>query len=422
MTHALSDAALWRQLEQATEQQDWRRAAQYIQPLAAKQPTHPAVLYVAAFMAYWMHDHPSEAFKGSMLSRAANLGVLAAQQAETFTVCHNAGVCLRAQDQHAAALLYLRRALADRPDNPSVLVEVGGILNALGARDEAAEAFRAALAAPVTLLEDGVAQSNAAMMLGKHDFGWQLMEGRYDNPRLNLRQPFPAHWQPWDGAGGRVVVHVEQGFGDILQMLRYLPAVAGRAERMWLVARDGMAELVQAVFPWCEQLRVGDTLPADGTHYVSLMSLPGLLGVGWGGAYLGEAYPHRPPRRIAYRLTGSASHRQDRNRSIRAPDVRAALLAVPGIEWIEAPEFSDWEQTRQWLLDGIDAVVAVDTSLPHLAGAMGLPCHVLLSADADSRWGLTGERTEWYPSWRLYRQPSIGDWTTPVAHLVEALT
>jgi ADP-heptose:LPS heptosyltransferase len=80
-----------------------------------------------------------------------------------------------------------------------------------------------------------------------------------------------------------------------------------------------------------------------------------------------------------------------------------------------------FEGTRQ-ILAGCDAVVSVDTSLGHVAGAMGIPTALLLSADPDSRWGMTGRTTRWYPSVTLCRQSVIGDWASAITQAEEWLT
>ena len=117
------------------------------------------------------------------------------------------------------------------------------------------------------------------------------------------------------------------------------------------------------------------------------------------------------------------------------------LLALPGITWhslqkgpaaaqlddiaaargvIPLDAESDFASTAA-LVDALDAVVTVDTSIAHLAGALGKPVFVLLPFAPDWRWGIAGDRTPWYPTMRLFRQPAIGDWESAVLSLREAL-
>ena len=101
----------------------------------------------------------------------------------------------------------------------------------------------------------------------------------------------------------------------------------------------------------------------------------------------------------------------------RAP----AIADVPSANPVEPlPDDAQWAETAA-LVDALDAVVTVDTSIAHLAGALGKPVDIMLPFAPDWRWGLAGERTAWYPSARLYRQPAIGDWPSVIAAVADAL-
>jgi hypothetical protein len=137
---------------------------------------------------------------------------------------------------------------------------------------------------------------------------------------------------------------------------------------------------------------------------------------------------------------GAAHHANDRRRSAPLASL-APLFSLPGIDWYSLQkgdaeaqidsvpatqamtsldERNDFPRTAA-LVDALDAVVTVDTSIAHLAGALGKPVFVLLPFAPDWRWGIAGERTPWYPTARLFRQPAIGDWQGAVALLREAL-
>jgi hypothetical protein len=145
-------------------------------------------------------------------------------------------------------------------------------------------------------------------------------------------------------------------------------------------------------------------------------------------------------RRLGIAWAGSPRHGNDRRRSIPLATL-APLFALPGIDWYSLQKGAASAQLAQVreahavvpldvdchfahtaaLVDALDAVVTVDTSIAHLAGALGKPVFVLLPYAPDWRWGIAGDRTPWYPSARLFRQPAVGDWRSVIASLREAL-
>jgi len=145
-------------------------------------------------------------------------------------------------------------------------------------------------------------------------------------------------------------------------------------------------------------------------------------------------------RRLGIAWAGSPHHGNDRRRSIPLAAL-APLFALPGIDWYSLQKGAASAQLAQVgeahavvpldvdchfadtaaLVDALDAVVTVDTSIAHLAGALGKPVFVLLPYAPDWRWGIAGDRTPWYPSARLFRQPAVGDWRSVIASLRESL-
>ena len=145
-------------------------------------------------------------------------------------------------------------------------------------------------------------------------------------------------------------------------------------------------------------------------------------------------------RAIGIAWAGAAHHLNDRRRSI-SPALLAPLFALPGIAWFSLqqgpreaaiadvpgadsltrlPANAQWPDTAA-LIDALDPVITVDTSIAHLAGALGKPVYVMLPFAPDWRWGPTGSTTPWYPTARLFRQSTIGDWQTVVAEVGDAL-
>jgi len=190
-----------------------------------------------------------------------------------------------------------------------------------------------------------------------------------------------------------------------------------------------------------------DPLPAFDAH-APLLSLPRLLGrddpaESWPGAYLraepGFAAGGRPAVGLVW--AGNPAHGNDANRSVALADL-APLLARDGIHWVslqvgaanaqlaaspwagrvQAPEFKDFADTAA-AIRGLDLVIAVDTAVAHLAGALDVPAWVLVPAiGTDWRWGRAGETTPWYPRMRLFRQQAAGAWSPVIKRMAEELS
>jgi hypothetical protein len=263
--------------------------------------------------------------------------------------------------------------------------------------------------------------SRALIAQGKFAEGWPLFEAR-ETRRASAAHtlPFPE-WQGEPLAGKRLLVWREQGFGDQIQMARFLP-------------RLGAQTIVYAGLPQLERLfqqlpldyavvgSGGNTLPA--CHYWTLpFSLPTRLGLA------PETIPTAPylagrPRatggRIGLAWRGNAQ--PDPSRSL-SPEAAARLQALPGAVSLHPEESGavDFQDTAD-LVAGLDLVISVDTSVAHLAGAMGKPVWLLLPAlREDFRWMTGGTRSPWYPSMRLFRQPQAGDWDSVVNEVLGAL-
>jgi hypothetical protein len=237
-----------------------------------------------------------------------------------------------------------------------------------------------------------------------------------------------------------LLVWDEQGFGDAIQCLRWLPAVAHRAERLTLWLRPELLPLVQQRLPLPPHTVLQAWPPGaepwqQGIPHLPLMSQPLALNLSGPPLAAGvplrrERLPRQPgPRRLglvwaAGRKPEVEADRQARRRSLPLAQLMAVLQAPVqqgnlrlqslqvGVDaqeasawmpWLEpAPALADWETTAR-ALEQLDGVISVDTAVAHLAGSLGVPTLLLLPEPCDWRWGLQGERTAWYPSVRLLR-------------------
>ncbi|RYI99449.1 MAG: hypothetical protein EON47_16760, partial [Acetobacteraceae bacterium] len=284
---------------------------------------------------------------------------------------------------------------------------------------------------------------------------WDGAEWRWHVPGFPARprgfaQPL---WQGEPAPGRTLLLHAEQGFGDTLMMLRYLPLAAASGARLLLELPPALLPLA-ADLP-AEVIPEGTPLPAFDLH-CPLLSLPRAF------ATRPDSIPAAPhltppassatrwetrlpadggPPRIGLVWAGRPSHANDANRSIGLAAL-APLLALPGLRFCAlqvgprtaeiaslglapqledlSPLLTDFGETAAALVR-LDLLVTVDTAVLHLAGALGVKFLALLPFAPDWRWLPGRDDTPWYPSGRLLRQSAPGDWSGPIAALAAAL-
>ncbi len=370
----------------------------------------------------------------------------------------NLGNALASNGQFDDAIAAHRQAIALKPNYAEAHSNLGNALAGKGQLDSAIAAHRQAIALNPNLSE---AHKNLALaLLARNDFqeGWEEYEWRWKCKEL----PFPRDSaQPqWDGSsleGRTILLHAEQGFGDAIQFIRYLPMVAQRGGKIIIACQGELQRLFQTMAEGCHIVVVGPSPPAFDFH-CPLLSLPRAFATTL--ANIPNIVPYlqadaedarRWQRRLADHCSivkvglvwaGKAAHKNDRNRSMKLARL-APLAQAPGvlffslqkgeaavegktppaslelIDWTE--ELKDFADTAA-LIANLDLVIAVDTAVAHLAGAMGKPVWTLLPFVPDWRWMLERKDSPWYPSMRLFRQPSLGDWDSVVTRVAEALS
>jgi tetratricopeptide (TPR) repeat protein len=371
---------------------------------------------------------------------------------------YNLGNALRDKGELGKAIAAYRQAIAVKPNYVDAHVNLGDALKEQGQLDEAIAAFRQAI-----VLRPGFAEvhSNLALALltrGHFQEGWQEFEWRWkceDSPALgNLAQPL---WEGRPLEGRTILLHAEQGLGDAIQFIRYLPLVEQRGGRLVILCHTQLQRLFQANAGRWQVVTQAQPLPAFDLH-CPLVSLPRVFGTNLGNIPKESPYlhadaeearkwqdrlaKHSPLVKVGLVWAGRPAHTNDRNRSMKlarlaplgqAPGVRffslqkgeaAAEAKTPplGMELVDwTQELKDFADTAA-LIANLDLVIAVDTAVAHLAGAMGKPVWTLLPFVPDWRWMLQRQDSPWYPTMRLFRQPCRGDWDSVIARVVDALS
>jgi tetratricopeptide (TPR) repeat protein len=365
------------------------------------------------------------------------------------------GILLHTEGRFAEAIGAFERAEA--LGNRGAASNRGNSLLEMGRMGDALRAHQAAIERDPS--HPG-AQYNLALTqlrLGEWPQGWRAYEARWRfrevhrSPRI-FRQP---RWQGEPLEGRRVLLHAEQGLGDTIQFCRYATLVAARGGTAILQVQEPVERLMRslpAVHAGQVEIALLGAKPPEFDLECPLMSLPAIFGttvetVPWPGAYL-AADPElaaerlvRFPRlrfqdspcaqhRVGLAWAGNPRYKADRQRSMELKTL-LPLLRTPGVNWISLQKGEAAEQLSSlpesvfvWdgssadqdlaetaaLLAMLDLVITTDTCIAHLAGAMAKPVWILLPHLADWRWMQKVETTPWYPTARLFRQRTPGDW------------
>ena len=378
----------------------------------------------------------------------------------------NLGTLLHERGRYEAAIDAYRQAIRLSPGNATYRFNLANSLRANLALDEAIDAYDDAL----RLQPDfAVARCNQALaFLLKGDFarGFSGYEARLDTAELASRGFNKPLWRGEPLEGHCLVLHAEQGFGDAIQFLRYLPLLDARGGRVVVVVFAPLRRLVEHKIA---HDGLGRTEVVDGTaplppfdFHLPFMSLPNAVGFDpdaipgpppylraeaaavqhWTERLTSEASTSDGCRRIGLVWAGNPTHDNDRNRSIKpaalwplldAVGTRARFFSLqlgagaagladfpPGAVTDLAPFLHDFADTAA-AISALDLVICVDTAVAHLAGALGKRVELLLPYNSDWRWLSGRPDSPWYPTMRVHRQASPGDWEGVVARLATEL-
>jgi len=294
------------------------------------------------------------------------------------------------------------------------------------------------------------------LRLGRFREGFAQCEWRWQTSRFT---PFRVPHPRWDGSRlrGTLLVHSEQGAGDAMQFVRYLPMAAERCNRLLFFCPENLFPLFRSI-PGLAELRAPGTVKISEFHaYIPLMSLPHVLGTTLETVPSRVPYLQPEPRsvdlgpppipnprlKVGLAWAGSPTHFNDRHRSCTlrdlAPlfelsDVAFYSLQVgpragevrdpesrPGIVTDLSDRQGDFADTAA-AIEELDLTISVDTSVLHLAGALGRPVWGMISARSDWRWMIGRDNSPWYPTLRLFRQSRLDDWHEVFSRAAAALS
>ncbi|MEW5686551.1 MAG: tetratricopeptide repeat protein [Pseudomonadota bacterium] len=306
----------------------------------------------------------------------------------------------------------LRRAIALAPGTPGLNRNLGNLLFVSGRPEAALAAHRAELAMRPDDEESQLGVARSLLVLGQFEEGWRALDSRPERAKAVARGLTGPEWRGEDLAGKRLFIWPEQGFGDQIIMMRYVPLLGGD------VTMVVMPQLLRLFAQLPARLIAHDhRVAAPAYDYWTLpLSLPLCLGTGGDlvtAPYLSAA-PRETGKRVGIAWRGNAL--PDPNRSLPR-DVAAMLLALPGAMSLDPEDtgVADFQDTAE-IIAGLDLVISIDTSVAHLAGAMGKPVWVLhQQRPPEWRWRTDGDgRSVWYPTARVLTQATQGDWSAVV--------
>jgi tetratricopeptide (TPR) repeat protein len=346
-----------------------------------------------------------------------------------------------------------QEALRTDPTLPEAWSNLGVIKQAKGEVEEAIASFERSLEFRPADAEARFNLGIGQLLAGRFEAGWQNYEARWQstNPIFAPRGFPQPLWEGEDLAGATLLVHAEQGYGDTIQFVRYIPLLAQRGARVIFECQPVLKSLLAGVEGISEIIERGQPVPPS-DFQIPLMSLPRQMKTTL------QTIPQRVPYlrvpdvvrvemasqspanlRVGLVWAGSSYHGSDRLRSLHLSmltplwrrtraDFYSLQMGAPSGQLGEvegavsdlSPQLVDFAATAS-AIQRMDLVISVDTAVAHLAGALNKRIWVLLPFAPDWRWLLHRDDSPWYPTMRLFRQPRRGDWPSVIDQVAAAL-
>ncbi|HVC59537.1 MAG TPA: tetratricopeptide repeat-containing glycosyltransferase family protein [Acetobacteraceae bacterium] len=414
------------------------------------------------------HDHPTALALLGIISALQNdpergIGLLERaiklRPGNASWYAHLASLC-RATYRMEQALATGQESVRLDPGNADNLVNLSLIFVDVDDRERAVACLLRALGQKREHADGHLALAQNLLAMGDFAPGWLEYEWRNETEAGKNTMPkmTSAHWNGMSIPKGRILLVGDQGYGDTIQFARYIPMVAARCEEVVLGCSAEMGPILQTIPGVKQYCHRWNDVPGHAAH-CRLSTLPYLFQTNLATIpaqvpYL-KADPARvaawrerfaaqlpPGRRIGLAWTGRPTHPNDRRRSLALGRMQPIADAVPGAVFVSlqkpvpatdlvsmarfrgmtdlSADLTDFGETAA-VIENLDMVVTVDTSMGHLAGALARPAWVMLPKAADWRWMLDRSDSPWYPTLRLFRQGYPGAWDVVLAEVAGAL-
>lgn len=358
------------------------------------------------------------------------------------------------RNEFKSAIEYYQKAIERKPDYAEAYSNLGCVYSKMGKMEEAARYYDKAIEYDPDHVNAHCNLAFLQLTLGDYENGLYHHEWRFRHSS-GAAPLYPGpQWQGQPLKGERVLLYGEQGLGDSLQFLRYLPQVQKAGATVLLAVQKPLRRLVEQIEGIAEYYYPGDIFGAY-DYQCALMSLPKAFHTTPETIPAAVPYLKVPAEaqqaadaldwpekglRVGLVWAGNPNHTNDQNRSIPLREL-APLWQVEGVHFYSlqmgagvaqlteaagplidlTAGVEDFADTAARLMN-LDLLIAVDTSVAHMAGALGRPTWMMVPYVPDWRWFLERNDSPWYPALRLFRQPELGDWASVAAEIRAALT
>lgn len=369
----------------------------------------------------------------------------------------NLGIAQQQMGEIRQAAMQYRTAIELKPGLADASLNLGYLLEEDGDAPGAMECYRHAIAARPDFAKAHVNLALQSLLTGDFAKGWEEYEWRLRLPNLAQKWPYPgrARWHGEDLTGKVILLYAEQGFGDAIQFVRYVPLVAERGGKVIVVCQPKLKALFESIAGQSAVMSSG--APPEFDVCCSLLSLPGLFGTTLRTIPAAVPYLHPgeeavrkwkarlaaagPALKVGLYWSTESKTRISSHKSLSF-EMLSPLAEIPGIAFFSLQRGAAAAQAAQppqgmtvfdptaeladfaddaALISELDLVISIDTATAHLAGALGKPVWTLIHFPADWRWLLGRDDSPWYPTMRLFRRSQTDAWNDVIVRVGQAL-